>query len=111
MKHPLSPTKDFVEFCYHVTDTEPLAVIDAACEESGFHRRLHHAETGQSDFRSGSKGRRYCDQLQLLVSMLVNGQIPSNAPDTFRNDVAPLARRLLQRWEIGNLRQEFGRDV
>src|SRR3546814_2093088 len=33
MAHPVSPSKSFVEFCYHVVDADPLAVIDAACEE------------------------------------------------------------------------------
>src|SRR3546814_8384556 len=72
MAHPVSPSKSFVEFCYHVVDADPLAAIDAACEEIALARRIHRAETGQRDFRSGSKGRRYCDQLQHLVFLLVN---------------------------------------
>src|SRR3546814_8552165 len=107
MAHPVSPSKSFVEFCYHVVDADPLAAIDAACEEIALARRIHRAETGQRDFRSGSTGRRYCDQLQHLVFLLVNGQIPSDAPATFRRDVTPLVKRLLQRWDIGELRQEF----
>jgi hypothetical protein len=101
---------NFIEFCYHVADSDPLAAMDAACDEMGWHRRLHRVETNQSDFRTGSKGRRYCDQLQHLVFLLVNGQIPSDAPVTFRRDVTPLVRRLLQHWDIGQLRQEFAGD-
>ncbi|RYG99592.1 MAG: hypothetical protein EON58_03370 [Alphaproteobacteria bacterium] len=111
MTRPVSPSRSLVEFCYHVAGTDPLAVIDAACEEIGLARRLHRAETGQRDFRSGSKGRRYCDQLQHLVFLLMNGQIPRDAPATFRRDVTPLVKRLLQHWDIGELRQEFTGDV
>jgi hypothetical protein len=111
MAAPLSPHMHFVEFCYRVADRDTLAAVDDATAEIAFHRRLHRAETGEREFRNGSVGRRYCEQLQLLISMLVNGQVPSNAPETFRHDVAPLVRRLLQKWEIGQLRQEFGDDV
>ena len=100
MTSPLSPTKDFMEFCYQVTDADPLAAIDAACKEIAWHRRLHRAETGQRDFRSGSKGRRYCDQLRHLVFLIMQGQVPSGAHETFRRDVTPLVRRLLKRWDL-----------
>ena len=107
MVAPLSTKRDFVEFCYRVTDADPLAAMEAACEEIGWHRRANKLATGRSDFRAGSKGRIYCDQLQHLVSLLMNGQVPVRATSNFHHDVAPLVKRLLVRWDISGLRQAF----
>ena len=103
----ISPEYDLVAFCYRVLDKNPVEVAEAASAEITYAKRLHREVTAQSDFRRGSKGRRYCDQLQLLVSTLVNGTIPAAAPWTFRSDVRPLVCRLLERWEIGSLRREI----
>lgn len=107
MAAPLSPTKSFVEFCYRVADTDPVETMEAACEEIAWHRRENRTATSRLDFRHGSKGKMYCDQLQHLVYLLMNGEVPERAPKSFHHDVAPLVRRLIKRWEIGTLRRTF----
>ena len=36
-----------------------------------------------SHFRKGSKGRQYCENLQKLISLLVNGSVPSGSTPEF----------------------------
>ncbi len=84
---------------------DPLAIMDAASAEIGYARRLHRETTKETDFRKGSKGREYCDNLQKLVSLLMNGRVPAGATPEFLAVVKPLVRQLLQKWKIGNLRE------
>jgi hypothetical protein len=60
-----------------------------------------------SDLRKGSRGREYCENLQKLIFLVVNGSVPSGSTSEFLAAVKPLIQQLLQKWEIGNLRQVF----
>jgi hypothetical protein len=86
---------------------DPVAVMEAASAEISYARRLHREVTKESDFRKGSRGREYCENLQKMISMLMNGSIPVGSSPEFLITVNPLIQELLQRWEIGSLRQEF----
>lgn len=106
--HPISQNKNFVEFCYRIETTDPLQVINLACAESHHHRHINRRLTRASDFRSGSKGRRYCEELKMLVAIFVNGQVPESASLEYREAIAPLVRRVLKAgWWYGDLAQEF----
>lgn len=69
----LSPEYSFRTFCNRVPGTDPMAVVDAACAEASNARRLHIETTKELDFRKGSRGRLYCQNLERLVSMLDRG--------------------------------------
>ena len=88
-------------------DKNLLEVIDEASSEASRAQRLHRKKTTNANFRAGSKGKVYCDKLQYLVFMLVNGTIPVSAPPEFLEDVRPLILRLLEHYDIGILREEF----
>ena len=103
----LSLNYSLAEFCYCVPDMVVLAVIERASSEIAEARRLHRRKTKESTFRRGSRGAAYCAQLQLLVSALLNGTVPTEASPSFWSDVAPLVHRLLQSQQIGTLRAEF----
>lgn len=103
----VSPEYDFETFCNHMRGKDPLSVMEAASAEISYARRLHREATKESDFRKGSKGRRYCENLQKMISMLMNGSVPTGSTSEFLVPVKPLIMQLLQRWEIGNLRQIF----
>ena len=106
--NPLSPSKNIVEFCYRVEATDPLQIIDLACAEAHYHRQAQKKLTGSSNFRPGSKGRQYCENLKMLVAIFVNGQVPHAASPDYRESIAPLVRRVLKAgWRVGNLAQEF----
>lgn len=102
----ISPELDFGLFCLRVKDRDLLRVMDAAGVESSRILREHRQRTGRS-FRRGSRQERYCNNLSCLVGMLVNGRYPDTADAAFFGAVLPLARHLLQRWQIGNLRDVF----
>lgn len=87
-----------------------LTVIASAGSEVALHQRVQRRATGRN-FRQGSTGQGYCAKLQYLVSILVNGVVPPDAPEGFRHEVGPLVQRLLQRHNIGVLRAEFPADV
>ena len=110
MSSLISPDYDLVAFCYRVMDGDPVTVMEAASSEISYARRLHREKTRESNFRHGSKGRFYCEQLQYLISMLMNGHLPSEASPEFRENVRPLVKRLLERWDIGTLRTEFSKS-
>jgi hypothetical protein len=103
----VSPEYDLKRFCSHMRGKDFMAVIDAASAEISYARRLHRQTTKTSHFRKGSKGRQYCENLQKLISLLVNGSVPSGSTPDFLNDIKPLILELLQKWKIGNLRQIF----
>jgi hypothetical protein len=81
--------------------------MEAASAELIYARTLHQASTTELNFRKGSKGREYCEDLQRLVYLLVNGDLPSDTTPEFIAAVKPLVKHLLQNWEIGKLRAVF----
>jgi hypothetical protein len=103
----VSPEYNLEAFCNHMRGKDPFAIIDAASAEASYARRLHRGATKDSDFRKGSRGRKYCESLQKLVFLLMNGSVPTGASSEFLTVVKPLVQQLLQKWEIGNLRQVF----
>jgi hypothetical protein len=83
---------------------DPLQVIDAASAEITYARLIHQQKTKDRNFRRGSRGRVYCDDLQQLISLLM-GSAPDRVSSEFINAMRPLALHLLQKWEIVGLRQ------
>lgn len=97
---------NFELFCYRVLAKEPndpMEVIDIANHEAWLARRQHKATTKETDFRAGSRGRVYCDDLQRMVSVLMNGTFPSSTTPEFKAAIKPLALHLLKRYKIGQL--------
>ncbi len=105
----VSPEYDFEMFCNNTRGEDPLAVIESASGEINSARRLHRKTTTDFDFRKGSKGRAYCENLQKLISLLMNGSVPAGSTPEFLAAVKPLIQQLLQKNEIGNLRQVFSK--
>ena len=103
----VSPEYNLEAFCNHMRGKDPLAIMEAASAEGSYARRLHRETTKEDDFREGSKGWEYCESLQKLVFLLMNGSVPTGASSEFLTVVKPLVQQLLQKWRIGNLRQVF----
>src|ERR1700730_8809577 len=99
------PELDLSLFCRGVSDRDISGVLDAAGMESSLLYREYHERTGRSTFRLGTRQRLYVDDLQRLVSMLLNGQYPRGCDDRFFLAVAPLVVALLVKWRIGNLNE------
>ncbi len=103
----VSPGYDLEIFCRQMLGKNLIAVIKETSAEIGNARKLHLEATKGKDFPIGSKGSKYCSNLQRLVSILVNGSVPNNASQEFLNSIRRLIINLLQKWEIGNLRSVF----
>ncbi|MCL4466055.1 MAG: hypothetical protein M1389_08510 [Chloroflexi bacterium] len=103
----VSPEYDFAAFCRSMIGKDYMTIIDDACAEATYAPQLHREPSGRSGFRKGSRGREYCDNLQRLVSLLVNGEVPEDATPEFLAGVEPLVQYVLRKREIGNLRQLF----
>lgn len=103
----VSPEYNLEKFCSHMRGKDLAAVMEAASAEITYARRLHREATKESDFRKGSRGREYCENLQKMISMLMNGSVPGGSSPEFLITVKPLTQELLERWEIGSLRQVF----
>jgi hypothetical protein len=99
----ISPEMDFHLFCSTLLDKDPLGVMDAASAEIARTRGNHRLLTRQNDFRKGSKGRKYCDNLKALLSIFMRGQLPENPNADFVSGISPLMRCLLAKWKIGDL--------
>jgi hypothetical protein len=89
---------------------DPMQVMEAASAEITYARRIHREETKDRDFRRGSRGRAYCDDLQRLISLFM-GPVTDKISPEFLDAVRPLALHLLQRWEIVGLRQLVARPT
>ena len=100
----VSPEYDFREFCRCMFGKDPMQVMEAAAAEIARARRIHRKKTRDRDFRSGSRGRAYCDHLQQLISIFMGSATDKMSPE-FLDAVNPLAVDLLQKWEIVGLRQ------
>jgi len=103
----LSAKYNLGEFCNHMRNKDPMEVMDAACVEIYTARELHKKKTTQSDFRKGSKGAEYCEDLQRLVSLVMSGSVPSGCSGDFMKTVKPPIEDLLTRYRIGNLKEFF----
>lgn len=107
----ISPEYRLDTFCYRTLGRNPVEIMEAASAEISNARRLHRASTKQSNFRKDSRGRHYCDELQLLIVMLMGGSVPRAATPEFLQTVKPLMQQLLQEWDVGSLRAAFASDV
>mgnify|MGYP005842903877 CR=1 FL=1 len=103
----VSPDYNFDTFCVRMIGKNPLEVIEAASAEATYARVLHSEATKDSNFRKGSKGRLYCDNLERLIRCFTGGEVPADATPEFLSAVRPLFLHLLTKWEIGNLRHVF----
>lgn len=101
----ISPDYNFEEFCLQMIGKDYLAVIDAAGAEASYALGIHRHTAKEDGFPEGSLGREYRKNLRRLVSLLVNGSIPADAPPFFLSAAKPLLSDLLQKWQIGNLRR------
>jgi hypothetical protein len=104
----VSPIYNFRDFCQCMFRKDPLQVIDAASAEITYARLIHREKTKGRDFRRGSIGRAYCDDLQQLISLFMGSASDKVSPQ-FVDAVIPLALHLLQKWEIVGLRQIVAR--
>ncbi len=103
----VSPEFSIELFCYRMFFNDPIFIMDAASAEITYAGRNHREESNGADFRKGSRGRIYCEDLRKLVAMLMNGQIPNDSDLRFMSAVTPLMNQLLIKWKIGNLRGHF----
>jgi hypothetical protein len=101
----VSPEYSFDAFCLQMIGKDYRAVIDAAGVEASYALVIHRHTAKEDDFPEASLGREYRENLRRLVSLLVNGSIPSDATPYFLSAVKPLISQLLKKWEIGNLRR------
>lgn len=112
MTHCVCPELSLELFCFRLVAQEgqglnPATALDAVSREIWAVRRHHQQQTKERDFRAGSKGRIYCEELKSLVSLLMNGTPPSPIRQGFLDDVRPLVSHLLKGWDIGELRRTF----
>lgn len=98
----VSPEFDLRIFCDTVMDQDFSKVLDAISAEIAYAKYNHRATTKDRDFRKGSKGRKYCDDLIVLLRMLMGSGKPNPDPE-FMSAISPLMRRLLTRWRISDL--------
>jgi hypothetical protein len=105
----VSPKYNFRDFCLGMFGKDPLQVIDAASAEITHARLIHQQKTEDRSFRRESRGRVYCDDLQQLISLFM-GSAPHKVSREFLDAVNPLARHLLERWEILGFRQLLARQ-
>ena len=107
MASPISAEYSLKVFCDAMHGKDPVEVLYAASAEITTARRFHRESTKQSDFRKGSKGQEYCDNLKLLISLITHHAVPVGATPTFLMTVKPLIDQLLKKWKLGTLRQVF----
>jgi hypothetical protein len=100
----VSPKYDFKIFCERMLQKNSADVLDATLAESK-NARLHHRETTKDrDFRKGSRGRAYCDDLGNLIRCLATGG-SNKVSEKFLDAVYPLALHLLHERENVGLRR------
>src|SRR5947209_7006597 len=106
----VSPDYNFSEFCRSMFGKDPMQVMEAASAEITYARRNHREKTKDSNFRRGSKGRAYCEDLQQFIALFM-GTVPDQISPEFSNAVRPLALHLFQKWEIVSLRELIARPT
>ncbi len=107
MNKLISPELDLAAFCARVQVDEPLELLFAASEECSWVERTHKTSKYGFDLPKGSRAHEYCENLERVISMATNGEVPADSTREFLVTVKPLFQRLLRRWKIGNLREVF----
>lgn len=79
---------NFQEFCRRMFENDPIQVMDAASAEITYARRIHREKTKDRNFRTGSRGRAYCEDLQRLISLFM-GSAPDKVSPEFLDAVKP----------------------
>src|ERR1043166_7938677 len=95
MRPVISPEFDLRVFCYYMMDKDPAAVMEAASAEISYVRHNHREQTTESRFRKGSRGEKYCEALQSLIRLLMNGKMPGDPEPQFIEAITPLLTTLL----------------
>ena len=105
----VSPEYDFETFCNSMLEKDPVSITQDAATEIHHAHQLHSKSMKKTDFRKGSRGSEYCEDLQKLISLVMNGSVPAGSSPEFLAAVSPLIQKLLTKWEIGSLRQDFSK--
>jgi hypothetical protein len=100
----VSPEYSFEEFCLRMVGKDLVfEVMDAASAEITYARQIHRKTTKDQNFRKGSKGRLYCEDLHPLISLIMDGSVPADATTDFLHAVKPLKWERDQRRFFANL--------
>lgn len=110
--HLIAPECNLRDFCYRVSPWSFMEILDAASAEISYQRVAHRKRTGNSTPRSGSRLRQYCDDLQELVRILVNGHVSEHARSEFIDDLRPLMVAVLRQVRFnGNVEEVFKEEA
>lgn len=96
----VSPEFDLRAFCNGMIDKDPVQVMEAASAEIAYTKHNHREKTKDHDFRKGSRGRKYCDDLMVLLRMLMGSGNSQDSDAEFLSAISPLMRTLLTKWQI-----------
>lgn len=105
----VSSEYDFQDFCQRMFGKDPNEITSAASAEITYAQQNERKRTGRRSFRTGSRGRTYCDNLQRLIGLFM-GTVPENTSPLFLTAIKPLAHHLMQKWEILGLRKLLAKE-
>jgi hypothetical protein len=110
--HLISPACNLKEFCYQVMDRDVLSIMETASAEIAYQKKAYRRRTGHGSPRPDTALRRYCDDLQELIRILMNGHVSDGIRDGLVDDLRPLMRRILGQVRFnGNAEQVFAAEA
>lgn len=92
----ISENYSLQEFCNHVMQRDQMKVMDLICAEIHSVRVNYLRRTGTPDLIEGSKEDLYCEDLQKLLSILMNAALPPKTKSCFLQAIYPLIAKLSQ---------------
>lgn len=93
------PEYELGTFCSRIAGKDLAEILEVISAEISTARRLHREKTRDADFRVGSRGRKYCDDLQTLLKMFM-GSCPRNPSPEFVTAVMPLVKSIRTKWRV-----------
>lgn len=93
----ISETFNFKDFCNAVKLYNQLEIIDLICNEIHGIKMAHKSKTGSSHLKKGSRENSYCEDLQKLLSTVMNASLPHDLRPYFLHDIGPVIARLSQK--------------
>ena len=92
----ISDRCDLREFCESIDSTDIMEIIDSISIEISAHHRQYREATGEWELPECSRQWQYCEDLQALLSVFMNGRFSDDRRPGLVRDALPLFREILK---------------
>jgi stalled ribosome alternative rescue factor ArfA len=107
----ISETYNFRDFCKKARFGNQIEAMDLVCDEIQRMKVENKRKTGSREFKNGTKEKAYYEDLQRLLSIVLNASLPLDLKPSFLQDILPFVVNLYKTNALmGEILKEIVRD-